>query len=112
MKIEIKINSIIDALICELDEIQTFYQKVPRGSFIDGNKGYSALYERKELALKKIGIVVDVLGVPASVVWETVLVARRWYNRTKWQFCLSEDDAGRLWELGVKNCGKNRNFFN
>ena len=106
MKIELNVNRVIDVLICELDEIQTYYYKVPRGSFIDGNKEYSALYERMEAALKKIGIVVDVLGVPAGVVWGTVLTARRWYNRTKWQFCLSEDDAGRLWELGMKNYGK------
>ena len=103
MTIEVKINDIIDSLICEFDEIEAYRRVVPRGPYEDSNPGQRALYECSERAIQKITVVAKALGVPSSVVWETVLTARRWYHRTEWEFCLSEDTAARLWKLAVSN---------
>lgn len=93
---EIRANSVIDSLMPYMDDTQEFYQNVPRGSYISESSPYLPFVEKWRRAEQAINLANDLTGISITALYATVLTARRWYNKTGWQRCLSEDTAQRL----------------
>jgi len=103
MQMDIRIVSVIEMLVSEFDAYEAFFRAVPRGAFIADGSDYDKAYQRKERALQKIDAVAEALNVPSSIIWQTVLMARRWHSRTNWEKCLTEYHAERLLVLARAN---------
>jgi len=105
MNINVNANNIIDALYDCFDDIAEFFvalrKEQPKGLFYIEYLSENAkrLYERKRIAEYKHNTVADVLNVNRSDLHIFVAMARRWYNRTNWNKCLSDADAAKMWSL-------------
>lgn len=96
MEITINANRLIDALIALQDDVDQFYQGVPRGAYIADGSAYHRRYQTKEAANGKLNAINDATGIPMDVLDRGMRIARRWYKRTRWLRCLPDGDADRL----------------
>ena len=96
MTLTLKANAIIDTLVLQFDYIQECYEKIPRGTFIASMSEYRAIYDKGHQAEQSFYLASDLLGINISVLYKTVLAARRWYLRNGWENRLPDSDADRL----------------
>ena len=97
---KINATAVIDNLIHEFNDIEKFHH-VRNGKYLyldslEEKDPRKIAYEKSDAAQKRLNLTSDVLDMTTSALYGAVLAARRWYKRTDWQKCLSEDDAERL----------------
>jgi len=102
MELTVNANNIINSLIPMFDDIQTRYEKIPRGAFIRDGSEYHRLYNEAHKAEQTFYLASDLLGMNINAIREAVLAARRWHTRTGWQKCLPDADANRLLACAIR----------
>ncbi len=103
MELIINANRIIDSLSPCIDTIQEAYNKIPRNSYIGEGSPYHNDYEKLHAAEQNINLANNITGIPIPALYATVRTARRWYNKTNWQYCLSDKTAQRLLEAMIES---------
>jgi len=109
MKIKADVTRIIDELTPCFDETEAFFhaarREYPKYSIpIDGlSDKAKCLWHCHEKAEGKFNTAADVINVNRYDLHKIVTTARRWYNKTKWEKCLPDIDAVRLWNYFCKS---------
>jgi len=105
----IKANNLFDTVIPLLDEIENYMCEFRR---VYPDKSYPVwvgsmsdklqrLHQQKDNAERQIYTISDVIGIPTHKIYEVTRVARKWYNRTNWQNCLSYEIAEKLLQTTI-----------
>ena len=89
-------SNIIDSLMPYVDDIEVCHQTIPKGSFIYQDTPEERLCNKKRESERAFSFANDLLGISTAALYATVLTARRWYIRTRWERCLPYADADRL----------------
>jgi len=100
----IRANSLIDTVIPLLDEIETYmyefrrvYPDKTRPVWVASmSDKLQRLHQQKNDAERQIYTISAVTDLPVHKIYEVTRIARKWYNRTNWQFCLSHGVAEKL----------------
>ena len=102
MKMTVSSNQFVDKIVAEFDWYESNMRKVPRG-YLSDDAPYMANYREANQTLEKISAIGEAFGISGAALYYIGRVARRWYRRTNWQFCLSEAAADGLVEYALNN---------
>lgn len=94
MNIQIKANVAIDILIDRYTNYMDTYNKF---YLRDKSRGEINRISDKYYAVSsEISSIADILGINYNSIEHAARMAFKWYNRTKWEFCLSGATAEKL----------------
>ena len=107
---EINATTIIDELMYAFDDIGNYHKQYSNkklGVFyiddsITANNPRLTALQRMEKSEIRLNTACWILRISYKALYATLLTARRWYNKTKWEKCLPDNDAERLLEYMVK----------
>lgn len=103
MKTTVNANKTIDNLINAFNDIASYNPKSCREARKreDGKNFIAWLERNSHTGQYQFEIVADMLGCHRTDLEKAIRAALKWYNRTNWEFCLSDKAAQSLLEAAI-----------